>query len=152
MIETLRKHLAALGAGDFDALEADLAPTFAFEGVVIGRRGNRDEYVATAKKWKAAFPDIKATVTNYYEAGDVIVAELEWTGTNREALDLHTIRMPATNKTARVRGVMIDKLKDGKLVEAHNYFDLLGLLKQIGATPAITAPTARGEAEKRAVH
>jgi steroid delta-isomerase-like uncharacterized protein len=151
MIELLRKHLAAVQASDFDAVEADLAPGFEFEGVAIGRRGHRDEYLAQARKWMAAYPDLKATITSYYEAGDRIIAEIEWAGTNRGAIDLHSVRVPATNKAARVKGVMIYRIKDGKLVEMHNYFDLLGLLKQIGALPAVGA-TPEKAAEKRVVH
>ena len=96
MIELLRKHLAAVQASDFDAVEADLAPGFEFEGVAIGRRGHRDEYLAQARKWMAAYPDLKASAT-YLELQRRISALEEQIAHRREyynaAVNLNNVRM-----------------------------------------------------------
>jgi len=152
MMELFKKHLRAFDSSDWDGYRADLSPNFEYEEIATGRRGKGDEFIAIVKGWKAAFPDLKTEMKNYYEAADVIFAEVEWTGTHKGSLETGFGTVPASNKTVRERGVLIYKMKDGKFIESRSYFDLLGLMKQIGAGAALGAPTAKTEAEKRAVH
>jgi steroid delta-isomerase-like uncharacterized protein len=152
MNELVKKHLASLDASDWNTFQADFATGFEYEGNVPGKRVSADELLATAKKWKVAFPDMKTTVLHDYEAGDDVVAEVEWTGTQKGVLEAAFGTVPASNKAVRVPGVMIYRLKDGKFTESRGYYDALGLLKQLGVMPAIGAPAAKGEAEKRVVH
>jgi len=152
MMELVRKHLAALDGSDWNTFKADFATGFEYEGNVPGKRVSADELLATAKKWKVAFPDMKTTILHEYQAGDDAVAEVEWTGTQKGVLEAAFGTVPASNKPVRVRGVMIYRFKDGKITEARGYYDALTLLKQLGAMPAISAPTGKAEAEKRAVH
>jgi steroid delta-isomerase-like uncharacterized protein len=152
MMELFKRHLKAFDASDWDAYKADLAPSFEYEEIATGRRGKGDEFIALVKGWKTAFPDLKTEMKNYYESGDVIFAEVEWTGTHKGPLDTGFGSLPASNKPVRERGVLIYKMKDGKFIESRSYFDVLGLMKQIGAGAAFGAPTAKPEAEKRAVH
>lgn len=152
MEELFKRHLAAFDASDYDAYKADLAPSFEYEEVATGRRGKGDEFIALLGQWKAAFPDLKTELKSYYEAGDVIVAEVEWSGTHKGALDAGFGTVPASNKPVRERGALIYKVKDGKFVSERSYFDLLGLVKQIGAGATIGAPMGKAEAEKRVVH
>lgn len=152
MQEILKRHLAAFDASDWNAHKADLAPDFEYEEVATGRRGKGDEFIATMKQWKAAFPDVKTTLKNYYEAGDTIVAEVEWQGSHKGALETAFGTLPATNKGVRLGGVLIYRVKDGKFIGARSYFDLMSLLRQLGVAPAIGATAAKPEAEKRVVH
>jgi steroid delta-isomerase-like uncharacterized protein len=152
MLELFKRNMAAFDASDWTAYKADLAPTFEYEETATGRRGKGDEFIALLKGWKAAFPDLKTEVKAYYEAGDIIVTEVEWTGTHKGALETPFGTLPASNKPVRERGVLIYKMKDGKFIESRSYFDLLGLMKQIGAGAAFGATAGKAEAEKRAVH
>jgi steroid delta-isomerase-like uncharacterized protein len=152
MMDLFKRHMKAFEASDWDAYKADLAPSFEYEEIATGRRGKGDEFIALLKGWKTAFPDLKTEVKNYYEAGDVIFAEVEWTGTHKGSLDTGFGSLPASNKTVRERGALIFKIKDGKFIESRSYFDVLGLMKQIGAGAAFGAPAAKPEAEKRVAH
>ena len=151
MKDLFERNLKAFDAGDWNAYKADLSPSFEYEETATGRRGKGDEFIALVKGWKAAFPDLKTEVKHYYEAGDTIIAEVEWTGTHKGALEAGFGSLPASNKSVRERGVLLYKVKDGKFIASRSYFDLLGLLKQIGAGAMLGAPAGKPEAEKRAV-
>ena len=43
--------------------------------------------------------------------------------------------MPATGERIEMRGIQVDRLEGGKLVEERAEFDLLGALQQLGAVP-----------------
>ena len=152
MKEIFERNMKAFDASDWNAYKADLAPTFEYEETATGRRGKGDEFIALVKGWKAAFPDLKTEVKHYFEAGDTLIAEVEWTGTHKGALEAGFGSIPASNKAVRERGVLIYEVKDGKFIGSRSYFDLLGLLKQIGAGAAMGVTTGKPEAEKRAVH
>jgi steroid delta-isomerase-like uncharacterized protein len=149
MKEFLTKHWAAFDRSDFAAYGEDLAPDFTFDETPTGRRGNADEYVALLKQWKAGFPDAKASLKTFYDAGDYCILEVEWSGTHKGTLEGPFGTLAATNKPFLVKGLLINKMKDGKLFESRSYFDLLGLMKQLGVTPALGAPSEKA-AEKRA--
>jgi predicted ester cyclase len=44
--------------------------------------------------------------------------------------------IPATGKYASVTGITIERVVDGKIIEARNEWDRLGALQQLGALPA----------------
>lgn len=147
MEEMFRKHLAAYAESNFDAYKADLAEDCVYEEIATGKRVTGiDSYLEAIKRWKIAFPDLKASIKKVFESGDTLVAEVEWTGTHKGPLETPFGALPATNKVARVGAVLISKQKDGKIVEARHYFDQLTLLNQIGL-PAFgarpTEPSAR---------
>jgi steroid delta-isomerase-like uncharacterized protein len=151
MKELITKFWAAYDAQDWDRFEEYLALGFGYEEVATGRLGSAGDYVETLKKWKAGFPDSKAKLSRFYETDDNCVVEVEWSGTHKGLLETPFGSVPASNKPFRVRGVLIYTIKDGKIIESRSYFDLLGLMKQIGAGATLGAPAAKPEAEKRAV-
>jgi len=44
--------------------------------------------------------------------------------------------LPATGKKFEIRGVSIGTIRDGKVVENHDYYDMATLLGQVGLMPA----------------
>jgi len=44
--------------------------------------------------------------------------------------------MPATNKRLEITGIVIVRVKDGKLTAGWQNWDMLGLLQQINSAPA----------------
>jgi steroid delta-isomerase-like uncharacterized protein len=87
-----------------------------------------------ARRVQAAFPDIRVYVEETISEGDRSV--LRW-----RCEMTHTgefMGTAASGKKATVRGISIMRFKDGKVVEAWDNWDQLGLLTQIGAVP----PTA----------
>jgi steroid delta-isomerase-like uncharacterized protein len=152
MLKLLNRQFEAYAASDWGAYRETMAPDSVYEELATRRRiTSADAIVELVKRWKAAFPDSKATILRSYEVGDTGIAEVEWTGTHKGALESPFGTLPATNKPVRVRAVLIVRSKDGKIVEGTHYFDLMTLLSALGVGPAIGAekgaqPVTAGEA------
>lgn len=78
-----------------------------------------------------AFPDLQAIEQDLFADGDKVVTRRTLRGTHQGEL----MGIAPTGKTVSVDGVWLSHLHHGKLVEQWVYFDLLGLLRQIGAKP-----------------
>jgi predicted ester cyclase len=65
------------------------------------------------------------------EGGDVIVMRFTARGTHRGEL----LGIPATGKSVTFQGIIVDRLRDGKIVDCHEMCDGLGLLQQLGMIP-----------------
>lgn len=80
-----------------------------------------------------AFPDIRITIEELVAEGDRVVTRWTARGTNSGSL----FGMPATNKSATITGITIDRLAGGKIVETWTNFDNLGMLQQLGVIPSM---------------
>jgi predicted ester cyclase len=43
--------------------------------------------------------------------------------------------MPATGKQVTIKGIHIDRIAGGKVVETWNYSDMMGVMQQLGMKP-----------------
>ena len=146
MLDTIRRHLAALTSSSWTDFRATLAADAIYEEVpnrlrVVGA----EQYVACIQHWKAAFPDLKATVTRGYTIGERVIVEIEWEGTHSGSFEGVFGKLAPTHRRGRVNGVIVFTLKSGKIAETKHYFDLLTVLTQLGVSAtAITASPAGG--------
>ena len=85
----------------------------------------------TAEMYRAAFPDLQITVDDVVVAGDKVALRWHSEGTHRGEL----AGLAPTGARGGVTGISIDQWKDGKVVEAWNEWDNLGLARQLGAAP-----------------
>ena len=151
MLELMKKHLAAYSAGNWDDYRADLSDDVTYEEIPTQQHvTGPDNYINAVQRWKRGFPDLKADVIGGFAAGDSVVAEIEWEGTQSAALEGPFGTIQPTNKRGRVRTVIVAKTKDGKISEVHHYFDVLTILRQLGVGPmagaGAQAPTKPAEA------
>lgn len=84
-----------------------------------------------ASLYFTAFPDIRVTIEDQVAEGDRVVTRWRAQGTNTGSL----FGMPATNKSATITGITIDRVASGKIVETWTNFDNLGMLQQLGVLP-----------------
>jgi ketosteroid isomerase-like protein len=71
-----------------------------------------------------------------YVDGDTVITEVRSTATQSGPLTLATgERVEATGRTLRERGVYIDRVVDGKIVEETAYYDRHTVLEQLGQLP-----------------
>ncbi len=80
---------------------------------------------------RAAFPNMHWTVDEQITEGDKVVTRFEWTGTHRGEF----LGVPATGRTVRVWGIVIDRLEGGKIKDTRIIMDSLGLMMQLGVFP-----------------
>jgi len=136
----IRKRLDDLAAGRWDDYMTAFANDVIYEELPTRTRVQGvDEYVKVVQRWMRAFPDLKATVLSSVETGDREIAEIEWEGTQSGPFESPFGTIQPTNKKGRVRAVLVMTVKNGKITEAHHYFDLLTVLGQAGAMPGLAA-------------
>jgi steroid delta-isomerase-like uncharacterized protein len=81
------------------------------------------------RKLLGAFPDIRFTVEANIRQGDL--EALRWSATMTHAGD--HLGMPASNKPVTLTGMTFARIENGKVVEAWDNWDMMGLMNQIGA-------------------
>jgi len=82
--------------------------------------------------YMAAFPDLHFNAEEIMTSGDKAIGRLRCTGTNTGDF----VGMPATGKSAVVKGIDIIRFGDDGLAREHwSVFDMLGLMQQLGVVP-----------------
>ena len=84
---------------------------------------------AIAEHWLAGFPDYRFELLDLIAEGDKVVARMPFSGTQTgPVLDLE-----ATGRSVHVSEIVIFRIADGKIVEAWEEYDALGMRRQLGA-------------------
>lgn len=82
-----------------------------------------------AADFRAAFPDLRATVDLMVAEADLVVVRWTTEGTNTGPWG----SVPPTGRYASFSGVNIFRIAGGKVVEIWNHRDDLGVMQQLGA-------------------
>ncbi len=134
--ESNRGNAAALAA-----TEEVCAPNIIVHG--IAESAGLENYRRFMNEARNAFPDIQIELHDMIVEGDKVAIRFTETGTHKGAF----MGIPATDKKVTVRGVEIDRIVDGKVVEIWSGLDVLGLMQQLGFV--LTPPKAKGNQEGR---
>src|ERR1700761_4068835 len=118
----------------------DAASQFAWEDVVEqvplpGQGPGLDGLKDVIRGMRSAFPDIVFSIEEQVSEGEKVASRFEWTGTHQGDF----FGVPATGRSVRVWGVVIDRLEQGRIKETRIIMDMLGLMMQLGAFPAQAA-------------
>lgn len=92
------------------------------------------EFKVFWRNLRSAFPDAHIAIEDTIADRDKVAVRLKFTGTLRG----DTLGVPANGQRVAFSGVVIFRVTEGRIAEAWNSWDQLGMLRQIGATP--TAP------------
>jgi len=91
-----------------------------------------------AEQLFAACPDIRFTIEDQLADGDKVITRFTNAGTHRGEF----MGIAATGKRLTNRGIIIDRIVDGKIAESWEEWDALGFLQQTGAVPVPEQATA----------
>lgn len=80
----------------------------------------------------AAFPDLHVHLDDVLAEGDKVVVRFTFEGTHRG----DALGVPPTGRKVSFMGIVMSRIAGGKIAEAWNSLDQLGLRSQIGALPA----------------
>jgi steroid delta-isomerase-like uncharacterized protein len=120
-----------LNAHDLDAIDDLVAEDYVEldpqQGQAAGRNGLRQALA----EFNEAFPDNHWHLDERIVDGEKIVTRFHWTGTHTGEFR----GVPATNKSASVKGVVIDEFEDGQMARSRILMDQFGLLQQLGLLP-----------------
>ncbi|MFN0154941.1 MAG: ester cyclase [Gaiella sp.] len=95
----------------------------------------RDGYKQNIGIYQAAYHDAAITIDHQLAEGDYVVTR--WTGRGTHTGELMGIS--PTGKEVTVSGITISRIEEGKVAEAWELFDALGMLVQLGAVPQLAA-------------
>ena len=125
-----QSFLRSADAVDFETWRSIASPDLA-ASANGGDIMSREEFEGMVRGIIAGFSNGRHIIEAQVAEGDRVATRLTWTA-------LHTGEfngVPASNRPVRVCGDAFDRIQDGRLVEHHAQFDMLGLMVQIGAVP-----------------
>jgi steroid delta-isomerase-like uncharacterized protein len=111
-----------------DFVELDPLP-----GQQQGREGLKQVIAA----FRTAFPDIHWVIEEMVAEGDKVFSRFTWHGTHRDEF----FGIPATGSEITVKGMVVDRVVAGKMVDSRILMDGLGMMTQLGVIPAQKADT-----------
>lgn len=82
--------------------------------------------------WLTAFPDAHFQIEDQIAEGDKVATRWTARGTHQG----HLQGMKPTSRPVKVTGITILRIADGKIVESWGNSDTLGMMQQLGLTPA----------------
>ena len=115
------------------AIDELMSPDAVIYGLAEGPEAvkGKDGFVPFFERFVSAFPDIEIVIDDVVAEGDVTVARIHAKAT-------HTgegLGVAATGRPVRVTAIVWARWQDGKIVEAWNELDALGMMQQISAAP-----------------
>ena len=118
-----------LSQGHFERAEELYARDFVNHGLHrdIGLKEDQD----AAKGWRSAFPDARMEVQEVVAEGDRVAVLWVGRGTNTGTGN----GLPATGKSAELRGITIWRIVDGRIKEEWSAYNELSLMQQLGLMP-----------------
>lgn len=121
----------AFEGGNLDLLDQLLAPSYvdhdAPPGLPPGPAGIRILFTT----FRGAFPDLRFKIHDVVAEGDRVVTRYTFTGTQKGEL----MGIPPTGKAVEMPGISMYRVAEGRLQEAWVQYDMLGMLRQLGAVP-----------------
>ena len=90
-----------------------------------------EEFKPFVANIRAAIPDTRIQIDDMLSEGDRVAVRVTLKGT-------HTgegLGVPPTGRRVSIQGIIIARFVAGRMVEAWNSYDQLGLLRQVGALP-----------------
>ncbi len=132
--QLIRRYIEAIdanGSGSWDVLDEYIAEDFVahnppFPGVSLDREGMKE----AAELFRRATPgrhEIKMQVAE----GDLVVSHIVGRGVHAGEL----LGIPATQNEVESDGMVIHRIRDGKISEYWSVVDVARVLQQVGAMP-----------------
>jgi steroid delta-isomerase-like uncharacterized protein len=133
-----RRGFDAFNTGDMSIVDEIIAENAVSHDPAMPEDADGPEgFKQVVQTFRAAFPDLHMTVESVFSDGDLVCTRWSSEGTN----DGDLMGMPATGRHVTGSGISIDKIEDGKIVEAWNQWDNAGLMQQLGVGEPAGAAT-----------
>ena len=121
VIRLARDVVDAFNESDWDRSRAQLTANTVYNELGTQRSfTGPDDIVGALQGWKRAMPEVKGTVTNSFASGNRVTLEMTWRGTHAGPL---------------VPSAWVLEYDGNKIRESRHYFDMVTLLRQVGAMP-----------------
>src|SRR5262245_49912824 len=132
--------------GDLDVVDEIFHENFVDHGLAPGLHKQGPEGAKEAvMQFRNAMPDLYLRCDMMVAEGDKVLSVWESGGTQTGPLASARGTIPPTGNRGVVRGMTLNRLEDGRIIEAWDNFDILGMLMQLGVIPAGGPPPADGD-------
>jgi steroid delta-isomerase-like uncharacterized protein len=122
-----------LGAGDLSKLDELVTDDVVdHQEGMPGQPEGKEGVIFFVNAMRGAFSDLRATVDQSVESGDMASALVTVTAKHTGEF----MGVPGTDKSVEVEGIDIIRIEDGKCAEHWGVTDNMSLMQQIGAVPA----------------
>jgi steroid delta-isomerase-like uncharacterized protein len=134
VIEIAKAAVTAYNKKDWNELRNLLAADAVYDEKATNRRlEGLGQIIEALQGWAQAFPDSKGTFIREFASNDTAILEIVWKGVHTGPLQTPTGAIPASNKPIEVPACQVVRVKGDKIQSSAHYFDMLTLMKQIGA-------------------
>jgi steroid delta-isomerase-like uncharacterized protein len=131
----IRRYIQAIDenqTSDWGVLDEYIAENFVAHnpvhpGVSLDREGMKQG----AELFRVAAPGSRHEITMQVAEGDLVVSHLVGRGVHAGEL----LGVPATNKEIETEGIVIHRIRDGRIVEDWSVTDVARVLQQLGVVP-----------------
>jgi steroid delta-isomerase-like uncharacterized protein len=100
--------------------------------VVSGSQVGPELYKRRVVEMTTALPDLCFAIEDLIAEGEKVAACWTISGTHKSEY----MKIPATGKKISLEGITIHHIKKGKILDSYARWDVLGLMRQLGAVPA----------------
>jgi predicted ester cyclase len=133
--DLIRRYIQAIDdnqSGDWGIIDEYIAEDFVAHnplcpGVSLDREGMKQG----AEVFRVAAPRTRHEVRMQVAEGDLVVSHIVGRGVHEGEL----FGIPATNRDVETEGIVIHRVRDGKIVEYWSVTDVARVLQQVGVLP-----------------
>lgn len=126
-----------ISQGDEAVAEQIIHPDFFDHTNPPGLQHGLEGHKAIVRIFRAVFPDLDWHIDDLIAEGDKVVARTTMRGTQLGDF----FGLPPTGRTVEMQGVHVMRIADGRIIEHWGSNDDLGLMRQLGAIPAMPEPS-----------
>lgn len=118
--------------GDLDVAEEIVAPNHIYHDPAFPEPpSGPDGQKQVVSLYRSAFSDTRITVEDQIAEGDMVATR--WVG--RGTHDGEFMGVPPSGNHAEVAGITINRIEEGMIAESWTNYDVMGMMRQIGAVP-----------------
>jgi steroid delta-isomerase-like uncharacterized protein len=121
-----------INQGQLERVDDLVAVDFVELDPLPGQQQGREGLKQVISAFRAAFPDIHWAIEEMLGEGDKVFSRFTWHGTHRGEF----LGVPATGRQITVKGMVVDRVVDGKMAESRILMDGLSMMRQLGVVPA----------------
>lgn len=129
--EIIRRFVREIvNAGNYDVADDLFAEDYVrHDPTVPEEKRGPEGFKETVEAFRSAFPDVEMTLHEVFADGEYVAFRATEIGTHEGEF----MGIEPTGRRVEMEGTVIHRLEDGKVAETWAQFDVLGLLRQLGA-------------------
>jgi steroid delta-isomerase-like uncharacterized protein len=120
-----------INKGRLERVDDFVAVDFAELDPLPGQQPGSEGLKQVIAAFRNAFPDIHWVIEEMVGEDDKVFSRFTWHGTHRGEF----FGIPATGRQTTVKGMVVDRVVSGKMVESRILMDGLSMMRQLGVIP-----------------